>query len=283
MNSPLLITDVPSHDAGVTLLREEGVHDLTCVLRKGEAEGAIRAWNRNGGDLSGIDLIALGDHMRGEASEMDAPVGLPTMIKGVPLEDLEQLPRVIDRGRVDDADVVLLCGIPDLLVSVGISRTIATIETLIDSHQTSIVIPILDVTPTSVVRGLAHYAEEVVEPIIDGQAMTLQPVTHVAGLSVETIFELLAPPRRRALLLELDRAGEDVSLRQMAESVLDHPLGDHNWSVDRLLTALYQIDIPRLVDTDLIKFDPERRTVGIRAEAIQVWPYLTVATQGSRI
>lgn len=113
--------------------------------------------------------------------------------------------------------------------------------------------------------------------------MTTKKSTQALGgsrlddLTAAEIFPLLASSRRRHVLHLLSYHTRAMPLGEIAEQIAlseDNPTRDH---YERILTDLYHNHLSKLVDGNLVHYDPEQETVtGLDAMEC-VRPYLDLA------
>ena len=103
------------------------------------------------------------------------------------------------------------------------------------------------------------------------------------ALDDDRLFELLASPRRRLLLVNLSDHDGPRLLRELAREIAVHETGEDAGAVDsddvtRVYVALYQTHVPELEDHGLVRYDKSDRVVHLRrrgAEAaamLRNWP-----------
>ena len=101
-------------------------------------------------------------------------------------------------------------------------------------------------------------------------------------LSTNTVFELLLDQRRRYALYYLSKKVGAVPLQELAEQIAlweGEPTYDR---VERISTGLHHRHIPKLVDTDVARYDPNRETIELLESAGQLEPYLELAIGSDR-
>ncbi|PSQ45111.1 hypothetical protein BRD15_12510 [Halobacteriales archaeon SW_6_65_15] len=109
---------------------------------------------------------------------------------------------------------------------------------------------------------------------------TTDPATSsidTAELSPTAIFDLLADDRRRYALHYLSRKVGAVPLGELAEQIAVHEGDPTRDRYDRILTGLYHNHLPKLSDSGVVRYDPERETVALRDEDEQLAPYLKLS------
>lgn len=105
-------------------------------------------------------------------------------------------------------------------------------------------------------------------------------------IPVDTVFELLANPRRRAVLRILPTTGE-MTLRALSTAVAAR---ENGLDADQLSTqqrkrvsiALHQHHLPKLDSGGVVGFDRDRGTVVRTPRATQLDPFLELAATHER-
>ena len=271
----LLVSGLDDYPAAIGHLVGRGVENLTCISLPAIHNELLAEWCDAGGTFDAIDLIQLDDRDRGPSPEQ------PSLVRPVPLSRLHELVEIVDAGPFasgTDHTVVLL-GIPALFDAVGISRTRATVWSLLDALDgvCTVVLVTLSSTPDAVPAGFTHLFANLREPVgAADTAQPLQPIARFDALTTDRIFELIGLDRRRELLRTLDGDTGSVHLADLAIALTTGPLAtslDH----EELQTVLFQVDLPTLDAADVVSFDRSNRTAAIRPEAVQLWPFLELA------
>lgn len=101
-------------------------------------------------------------------------------------------------------------------------------------------------------------------------------------LTVNTIFELLLDQRRRYALYYLSKKVGAVPLEELAEQIALRE-GDPTYDrVERISTGLHHSHIPKLSDTGVARYDPERETIELLDSANELVPYLELSVTADR-
>lgn len=95
-------------------------------------------------------------------------------------------------------------------------------------------------------------------------------------LSLDVAFDVLAEPRRRAVLAVLDRRPGPLPLDTVVEAVVETTGGQHR----RTAAALHHVHLPKLGAAGLVAYDRDARTVAADADFAAVRPLLAVAREG---
>lgn len=95
------------------------------------------------------------------------------------------------------------------------------------------------------------------------------------GAVDERYYEAMADESRRRVLSALAESEITMSVTELAIELTDGGLesvepGAGNTDVDRLKIELYHRHLPKLADSGLVDFDPDRRTVSLDAEFADV-------------
>lgn len=103
--------------------------------------------------------------------------------------------------------------------------------------------------------------------------------TTVAGLSKDTLFEILKNRRRREALAYLKLNGGTGKLGEMAEHIAARENGVELGALSssqrkRVYIGLYQCHLPKMATAGVVDFDKNRGTVALRALAARLYPYL---------
>ncbi|WP_267640726.1 DUF7344 domain-containing protein [Haloarchaeobius amylolyticus] len=90
----------------------------------------------------------------------------------------------------------------------------------------------------------------------------------------DDVLEALGNERRRFALYALCRAGEQVTLRDLAETVAswenEKPPDElHSQELRRVKNALRQFHLPKLASSGIVEFDERRGTVAVTPEATE--------------
>ena len=101
-------------------------------------------------------------------------------------------------------------------------------------------------------------------------------------LSEDEIFELLANPRRRFVLLSLREAVDAIPLTDIAESMAGAnrdvgASGPNKAERKRAYVSLYQTHIPTLVDAGVVTYDVESGFVALTDRANVLFPFLDLS------
>lgn len=96
-------------------------------------------------------------------------------------------------------------------------------------------------------------------------------------LPATTVFELLLDQRRRYALHYLSQRVGAVTIVELAEQIAlweGNPTSDR---VERICTGLLHRHLPKLVDTHVVRYDPNAETVELRPMAANLESYLELA------
>ena len=281
----LLLTALGDYSTGVELLRDEGIERLTCVGLEETHSPVLESWAHHGGDLESIHFVSVGSQLRGGSVLAESSSSSPSLVYGVSFEELAQLPPVTEMIGSTQANLtegVIISDIPTLLTHMGVGQTARVVDHLLDEYADTsdiVVLSLLEDTPGGVIAGLSHRVDRVLEPVPTGSSLMLQPKGFIGGITESEVLDVLKPPRRRELLRELDRHQDAVNTESLAASVAERPIDrGYAGNPDRLLTVFRQVDLPKLVDLDLVAVDQEER-VSLRPGALQVWPFLDLITR----
>jgi len=92
-----------------------------------------------------------------------------------------------------------------------------------------------------------------------------------------TIFNLLANHRRQLTLQYLTSTVGAVPLRDVADQIALWE-GEHTKErCERICTSLVHVHLPKLVDAEIVRYDPNRETIELRETADQLAPFLDLA------
>ncbi len=274
----ILLVRLEGISPAVDLIREHGVERLVSVAWEGRHEPALKAWAAADGDLGQLELIALGSQMRGRAS-----VGNASLVRGVSVERIDRLPNVIEDAiqRESIEQAILFEGITELLCKGGLTTSYTVVQELLrtaESRRVMFVLAIPATAPEAIAAGLTHNFRDTLEPVGVAAANTVQPAGRLHGVTLETIYELIRPARRRVALRLLDNADGEMRVRQLAAQLAEQPIdAKYIDNPDRLSTVLHQVDLPKLADAGVIDFEPDRALASIRLEALQLWPFLDLS------
>lgn len=101
--------------------------------------------------------------------------------------------------------------------------------------------------------------------------------TSTPDLTATDILPLLSHDRRRNILHYLAGRAGSVQLAELAEQLAiweDDPTHDQ---YERILTSLYHIHLPKLVEADVIEYRVEEETITGLAAIDTIRPYLDLA------
>ncbi|SNR55148.1 DUF7344 domain-containing protein [Halorubrum vacuolatum] len=101
-------------------------------------------------------------------------------------------------------------------------------------------------------------------------------------LSDDEIFELLANPRRRFVLLSLRESGQAIPLTDIADSMAGASRdvgvsGPDRAERKRAYVSLYQTHIPSLVDAGVVTYDADSGFVALTDRANMLFPFLDLS------
>ncbi|WP_276254554.1 DUF7344 domain-containing protein [Halomontanus rarus] len=96
-------------------------------------------------------------------------------------------------------------------------------------------------------------------------------------LPANTVFELLLDQRRRYTLHYLSQKVGAVPIAELAEQIALRE-GDPTYDrVERICTGLHHRHLPKLVDTQVVRYDPNAETVELRSMAPNLESHLELA------
>jgi DNA-binding transcriptional ArsR family regulator len=101
--------------------------------------------------------------------------------------------------------------------------------------------------------------------------------TDATDLSPTAIFGLLADDHRLHALDYLSRRVGAVSFEELADRLAVREGDDSDDRRDRIRASLVHHHLPRLADTGVVRYDPERGTVELRDASDRLRPYLQLA------
>lgn len=100
-----------------------------------------------------------------------------------------------------------------------------------------------------------------------------------AEQTVTGIFELLSDRRRRFALHYLLTQVGATEVSDLADQIALRE-GNHTQDrYERICTGLVHIHLPKLVDAEVIEYDPERESIELRERAAALTPYLDLAAE----
>ncbi|MDJ1432545.1 hypothetical protein [Halostagnicola sp. A-GB9-2] len=105
-------------------------------------------------------------------------------------------------------------------------------------------------------------------------------VEHRSGdvpLPTNTIFDLLLDQRRRYVLYYLSRRLGAVSIEELTEAIELREGTQRSDSLERISTGLHHNHLPKLVDANVVKYDPTTERVERLPAASKLDPYLELA------
>lgn len=117
------------------------------------------------------------------------------------------------------------------------------------------------------VGWIERYPEGIVvnEPLtVETESLSLPDLRKPEDPLWDAVSVLLAQPRRQAVVSILADYRSPVSVDELATELIDHGHAREKGYAreeQRLLTALYHADLPKLADVELIEYDAEERTV----------------------
>ncbi|MCU4742959.1 hypothetical protein OB955_18490 [Halobacteria archaeon AArc-m2/3/4] len=96
-------------------------------------------------------------------------------------------------------------------------------------------------------------------------------------LSANTVFELLQAQRRRYALHYLSQKVGAVPITELAEQIALWE-GDPTYDrVERICTGLHHRHLPKLVDTQIVRYDPTAETVELQPLPANLESHLELA------
>ncbi|WP_226004186.1 DUF7344 domain-containing protein [Natrinema salinisoli] len=95
-------------------------------------------------------------------------------------------------------------------------------------------------------------------------------------LSSNTIFELLCDDHRRYALYYLSRRVGAISLEDLVDRIADREDVDRD-GIDRIAVAFHHNHLRKLIDSEVLRYDPDAGTVERRSAARSLDPYLELA------
>ncbi len=105
-------------------------------------------------------------------------------------------------------------------------------------------------------------------------------VEHRSGdvsIPPNTIFDLLLDQRRRYALYYLSRRVGAVSIEELAEAIALREGTQRPDSLERISTGLHHNHLPKLVDANVVTYDPATERVERLSAAATLDPYLELA------
>ena len=285
-----LVPDGEAEPAMLELFGQLKYESLLAVTHSGWGEQLLERWWSGQPDRR-IGVIELGSEMRSlAATNGSSNASTPTILNGLPLDRLDELPARLDSFEpemTDSKTVQYVSRVDELLAVVGFTRTYECVSQLTRCAQAGkrpVFVSLSAAVSESVAAGFAPLFDAVVEVASGDHEPVVVEHTASPELSVERALALIQPVRRRALFYALDEAGGSANLDALAEAV-ERRLGrrtskrsDHR----QISVSLYQLDVPKLVDAGVATFDPERGVVSLRPAAVQLWPYLSIAAVTDR-
>lgn len=97
---------------------------------------------------------------------------------------------------------------------------------------------------------------------------------------IDNVFAVLSSKRRRLVLEHLLGRPSPVAVPELVDRVVTAELNGHERPGElreRVVVSLHHVHLPKLANSGLVEFDPEREEVTIREAATAVEPYLTLA------
>ena len=115
----------------------------------------------------------------------------------------------------------------------------------------------------------------------------IAPDSPPTPLSVDLIFDALADPRRRRLIVYLRDSGGSSTVSEAAEALArgggDASSGYPAEEIDRIRTALHHVHVPKLEDQRLVAYDRERERIELTEYECYLVPYLKQASKDERL
>lgn len=93
-----------------------------------------------------------------------------------------------------------------------------------------------------------------------------------------TMFKALSDERRQYVLHYLAQKPTAVPLGDVAEYIAVHEGKPSRDRYERILTGLYHLHLPHLLDAGLVAYDEERKTVELLMSRDALDPYLDLLT-----
>lgn len=248
----------------------------------------LRVWKQHVGAerLADTTLVVVGDAAKGEQTAADAddhrwiPDPTDTMALGF------EMVRYLARWAPDEETFGCVHTLSDLLGTAGRDRTVELLERLLpvsaslDARIHYHLDP--DRHDEETVALLAPLFDTVVEVREDGTLAEIQPSTPEkseadagsaatdgyppeGGPSMDTLLELVADSRRRAILRHLDESEPGVPVE--TDALVDRLLATEDDASDsegcrrRLAIELHHHHLPKLADAGLVAYDPDAGVV----------------------
>lgn len=101
--------------------------------------------------------------------------------------------------------------------------------------------------------------------------------TDSPNLDPTVVFSILSNPRRRHALDYLAKRLGAVPLGELAEQIAIVEGDPSRDRYERIVTGLFHVHLPPMIDAGVVRYDPKRETVALRATSEQLAPYLEVA------
>ncbi|THE66717.1 hypothetical protein D8Y22_00915 [Salinadaptatus halalkaliphilus] len=93
-----------------------------------------------------------------------------------------------------------------------------------------------------------------------------------------TMFDVLSNERRQHALRYLSHKPAAVPLGDVAEYIAVHEGEPTRDRYERVLTGLYHLHLPHLLEAALVTYDDDQQTVGLRVDDDELRPYFDLLT-----
>lgn len=99
------------------------------------------------------------------------------------------------------------------------------------------------------------------------------------GVDVDSVFAVLSNERRRLILEHLFSRPPPVSVSELVDLLATEELNGHERPEDlrdRVFTSLHHVHLPKLADSNMVDYDPDREEVVVRVAAAAARPHLAL-------
>lgn len=110
-------------------------------------------------------------------------------------------------------------------------------------------------------------------------AMTMSETIPTNGMDVDRVFTVLSDERRRLILEYLLEGPSPATVSELVDHLVTAELNGHEHPDDlrdRIAVSLHHVHLPKLADSNLVDFDPEREEIDAREAVSAVEPCLAL-------
>lgn len=264
-------------------LVDPGRSNLLVVTYRDTPDEWYRRWTKNIGEQpQEIGMVSVGEATRSTAAGM--PVargnGLPSdsPVVSVPATDLTELGIAVNRYIAEWGDnryrtVLCFDSLSAMLQWTDLETAFRFLHVLTSRLDSVDAIAHFHCDPTVHDETVLRTLSQLFDQIIDEVPSHHHPLDNPQELEQSTMVEALSSTRRRIVLRELVNRPGYVSIRELAQAVVEAETNVEDSTEasatdrQRAMTQLHHTDLPKLEESGILTYDIEENVVSLDIEA----------------